>query len=80
MIKNHDLDHEHDHEQVVIRKHGVYELGDGLDHVIACHQHFGQLPRSGPVFGGRNRFFIYSKSSDTTVYRFENKKVRRSVT
>ena len=36
-------------------KQAIDERVHELDHVIACHERFGKLPRSGPVFGKRNR-------------------------
>ena len=55
MNESHELVHEHVPEQDAIRKHGGHELVHELDHVIAFHERFGRLPRSGPVFGKRNR-------------------------
>ena len=40
---------------VLKQKQAVDERVHELDHVIAFHERFGKLPRSGPVFGKRNR-------------------------
>ena len=47
--RNHGFD-------VLKQKQAVDEsVHDELDHVIAFHERFGKLPRSGPVFGKRHR-------------------------